>query len=80
MRRSVRLPGGCAIVEQGCFCGCGNIFAEIFGTGKIALITDENVARIYGSAAKSALQSAGFIVCDYVGPAGDHSNNRSEYA
>lgn len=80
MRRSVRLPGGCAIVEQGCFCDCGNIFAEIFGTGKIALITDENVARLYGSAAKSALQSAGFIACDYVVPAGEQSKNLSEYA
>ena len=80
MRRSVRLPGGCAIVEQGCFCGCGKIFAEIFGTGKIALITDENVARLYGSAAKSALQCAGFIVCDYAIPAGEQSKNLSEYA
>ena len=62
-------------VERGSLDRCGELLAPLFGGGRIAVITDTNVARLYLERAAASLEREGFEVCTFAFPAGEQSKN-----
>lgn len=48
-------------------------------TGKVAVISDNNVFPLYGDTVLNALSDAGLETCNYVFPAGEQSKNGNTY-
>lgn len=57
----------------------GALTAEITGCTKAALITDDNVDRLYSAYITDVLERAGFKVIKYVIPNGESSKNMENY-
>lgn len=53
----------------------GNEVSAVCKVGTAAIISDSNVFPLYGAAAKTSLESAGYRVLEYVFPAGESSKN-----
>lgn len=47
--------------------------AQVLKGRSVCLVSDSNVAPLYGAAATAALEAAGFSVCSFVFPAGEQS-------
>ena len=59
----------------------GDILAKLFGKPRnTALVTDENVAKLYAETVRESLESAGFTVCLLTVPAGEASKDIAEAA
>ncbi len=52
---------------------CGATISEEINPCRAALISDENVMRLYGQHVTTSLENAGFHVCAYAFPAGEKS-------
>ena len=57
----------------------GQMAAMVCKAQKAAIISDSHVWPLYGQAAKSSLEQAGFQVVNFVFPAGESSKNGSTY-
>lgn len=57
----------------------GEELKKVAEGNKIAVISDSNVAPLYGDALKKSLVDAGFSVCTFVFPAGESSKNGETY-
>lgn len=64
------------IVESGCFEKAGNLIKSVFPQGKIAIITDDKVERLYADSLCNSLASNGFSeVFVFSFPNGEMSKN-----
>lgn len=61
------------LVEQGLLEKCGKIISETVKTRFLAIITDDNVDRIYSNTIISSLEKEGFRIVKYVFPHGETS-------
>lgn len=64
-------------IGRGVLDRCGELLSPLFGGGKIAVITDTNVAPLYLERLKCSLMRAGYEVCSFAFPAGEQSKNLS---
>lgn len=73
------LPGGgCAIVEKGALSDCGKIFRSFFPVCRAAVITDDNVEKLYFKAVSESLSRCGYEVFGYTVKSGEQSKNWAE--
>ena len=66
-------------IEEGLLSRVGEECSAVLKAGKLLLLTDENVAPLYGQTVHKALVEAGFTVSDYVIPAGEESKSTQQY-
>lgn len=64
-------------IESGIINSCGRYIREISKAEKAVIITDSNVAPLYGERVRSSLESAGFQTFTYVFKAGENSKRLS---
>lgn len=62
-------------IENGLISKCGEIAKEISKGRKALIISDSNVAPLYGDVVKAALEASGFEVVTFVIEAGESSKN-----
>lgn len=61
------------IIGSGLLENCGKYVSSVTGAEKIALITDDNVDRIYSGTVEKSLKESGFDVRKFVFPHGEAS-------
>ena len=66
-------------IGAGLSCEAGRLAADVTGPVKAALITDDNVDRIWSERITESLKSSGFAVSRYVIPNGEVSKNIENY-
>lgn len=66
-------------IGSGLLSQLGAMIAEVCSPTKVAIVSDSNVWPLYGKAATSSLETAGFEVVRFVFPAGEKSKNGSNY-
>jgi 3-dehydroquinate synthase len=59
------------IIGHGLLADAGELVRERLGGSKAAIVSDENVAPLYANQLAAALTAAGYLVCQYVLPAGE---------
>ena len=64
-------------IESGLFSKLPEVFKEKYSGKKIALVSDNNVYKIYGESFKAGLVKAGFEVTEIVFNAGEENKNIS---
>lgn len=77
-RLRVCMPDGGAYevrIGPGSQAGLGRYLSDLGVTGRLVLISDSNVAPLYGAALRASLVEAGFAVTDLVVPAGEESKS-----
>lgn len=62
-------------IERGSLKNCGTIIADTVKTRKAAIVTDDNVDRLYGETVENSLKAAGFEICKFVFPNGEASKS-----
>ncbi len=62
-------------IREGLLSAAGDLLAGRYAQGKVLLVADENVFRLYGKECVSSLHKAGFQVYPAVIPAGETSKN-----
>lgn len=67
------------LIENGLLSSLGERAKEVLRGGRVAIVSDTNVAPLYLSAAESTLKSNGFEVSSYVFPAGEDSKSGETY-
>lgn len=67
------------VIQPGAIDGAGELARRAVGAGKAAVISDEAVMALYGEKLKRSLEGAGFSVCGFAFPAGEHSKNAETY-
>ncbi len=82
MNVEINVPAGSSrgypvTIGRGLTGNCAELLAPVFSGKKIAVITDSNVAPLYMERVRASLERAGFIVIEYVFPAGEGSKNLS---
>lgn len=55
-----------------------HLTGEVYESGKLALIMDENIAQLYGEKVATAYKKAGYDVCTYAFPAGEAAKNMQQ--
>ena len=60
--------------------GCGAAINEVMAGGRCALVTDSNVAPLYGERVANSLKSAGFEPATIIVPAGESSKSMGQAA
>lgn len=68
------------VIESGVINVCGEYIRRLFSPCKIAVITDENVEKLYFRAVKNSLENSGFQVFSRVLKPGEQSKDISVYA
>ncbi|MGN0641705.1 MAG: 3-dehydroquinate synthase [Huintestinicola sp.] len=63
------------VIGRGLINSCGEYVKKVTSAEKIALISDDNVDRMYGDRAEKSLRDAGFEVCRFVFPHGELSKS-----
>ncbi|MFA7220753.1 MAG: 3-dehydroquinate synthase [Synergistaceae bacterium] len=66
-------------IGAGLSCEAGRLAADVTGPVKAALITDDNVDRIWSERITESLKSSGFVVSRHVIPNGEVSKNIENY-
>jgi len=66
-------------IGAGLSCNTGRLASELTGPTKAALITDDNVDRLWSERITVSLKSAGFVVSRHVIPNGEVSKNIENY-
>ncbi len=66
-------------IGAGLSCEAGRLAADVTGPVKAALITDDNVDRIWSERITESLKSSGFVVSRHVIPNGEISKNIENY-
>lgn len=61
------------LIARGILARCGEITRELVSSGTCAVITDDNVDRLYSEIVERSLRGAGFRVVKYVFPHGEGS-------
>jgi len=65
-------------IEEGLLDRAGSMIQQVFQGEKIAVVTDSNVAPLYGARLRASLEQAGYLVHEIVIPAGESSKCQSE--
>lgn len=65
-------------IKKGCLQEVGSFLKELWQPQKIAIITDDNVAPLYGEAVRETVAQAGFSVVMHVIPNGEASKSLAE--
>ncbi len=63
------------LIERGLLKHCGELIKPLCSAGKVAVITDSNVAPLYLSGVEDSLRFEGYDVYSYIFPAGEGSKN-----
>ncbi|MGE4446322.1 MAG: 3-dehydroquinate synthase [Synergistaceae bacterium] len=66
-------------IGAGISCDTGRLASELTGPTKAALITDDNVGRLWSERITESLENAGFVVSRHVIPNGEVSKNIENY-
>lgn len=66
-------------IGAGISCDTGRLASELTGPTKAALITDDNVDRLWSDRITDSLENAGFVVSRHVIPNGEVSKNIENY-
>ena len=68
-------------IERGLLAEAGEYLRSALGrTCKAAILTDDNVERLYGQQVQTSLEKAGFAVCRFAIPHGEESKNLTVWA
>lgn len=65
------------LIGSGLLENCGEYVKNVTKAQKLAVITDDNVDRLYGDKAIRSLENAGYETCRFVFPHGEASKNSS---
>ena len=63
------------LIERGLLAKCGGLIAQVHPRCRVAVITDENVDKLYGDRVCNSLENAGFSPCRMVIPPGERSKS-----
>ncbi len=67
-------------IGRGLLSASGEMILPLIKGRKLALVSDSNVAPLYGEVVKTSLTQAGFDVCTFIFPAGENSKCMATYA
>ncbi len=67
------------ILGEGILSHFGKTAAELFGSSKVVIVTDNNVAKNYLESLSNSLKTAGFQVYDFIIEAGEGSKNMQSF-
>lgn len=67
------------IIEKGSLNKVGKYAEKLGLSGKACIISDSNVAPLYSERVRESLENAGFLVNEYVFPAGETSKNATTF-
>ncbi len=66
-------------IEEGILGRVAEECSAVLKSEKLLLLTDSNVAPLYGQSVRNSLTAAGYAVYDYVIPAGEESKSTEQY-
>lgn len=64
-------------IERGLLKKAGSLISQVHPRCKVAIVTDDNVARLYLSQVSAGLENAGYSLCTLILPHGEHSKSLS---
>ena len=62
-------------IERGLLKKAGSLISQVHPRCKAAIVTDDNVARLYLSQVSAGLENAGYSLCTLILPHGEHSKS-----
>ncbi len=67
------------IIDSNILSCAGKYIANIVRPGKAVIVSDSNVWPLYGHSLKASLEESGFVIAEFVFPAGEESKNGQTY-